>query len=78
MTKPIPTTPAGDPATLKDRVRAFEREQVREAIERHQNLSRAARELGMSPAGLHHAVRRLGLDAEYDAVRRGPGAPTKS
>ena len=48
--------------SLRDRVREFERRNIREALERHNgSWAAAARELGMHRSNLHHLAERLGL-----------------
>ncbi len=50
------------PLPLRERVDAFQRRAIREAVERNGgNWAAAARELGMHRGNLHHLARRLGL-----------------
>jgi anaerobic nitric oxide reductase transcription regulator len=63
---PPPREPLAVPAParrpLRERVRAFEREAVREAVARHSgNWAAAARELGLHRSNLHQLAKRLGL-----------------
>jgi len=47
---------------LRERVRAFEKRMIEEAVERrHGNWAAAARDLGLHRGNLHHLARRLGL-----------------
>ena len=52
-----------DPAgTLRERVAGFEREQIRETLQRYSwNKTETARHLGMTRQGLHRKVRKLGI-----------------
>jgi anaerobic nitric oxide reductase transcription regulator len=53
---------AAPPLPLRVRVRAFERQMVREAVARHGgNWAAAARELGLHRSNLHQLAKRLGL-----------------
>ena len=56
--------PAPAPRSLSERVRAYQRRLVEEAVARHGgNWAAAARELGMHRSNLHHLADRLGLRA---------------
>ncbi len=47
---------------LRDRIEAFQRRMIQDAVERrHGNWSAAARDLGLHRSNLHHLARRLGL-----------------
>jgi anaerobic nitric oxide reductase transcription regulator len=55
---------ADDAATrpLRERVDAFQRQQILRAVERHGgSWAAAARELGMHRGNLHHLAQRLGI-----------------
>lgn len=61
--EPVTNLLAGLEGTLKDRVEALEERILREAMIRHRwNKSRAARELGLSRAGLRNKLDRYGLE----------------
>jgi DNA-binding NtrC family response regulator len=54
--------PAGSRPTLKDRLEAYERELIQEALRSSAgNQRRAARTLGVLPTTLHEKMKRLGL-----------------
>jgi len=51
---------------LKDRLAVFEREIIKETLEKYQwNKSESARQLGLTRQGLHRKVRRLGILREH-------------
>jgi anaerobic nitric oxide reductase transcription regulator len=53
---------SGAAAPLRERVIAFERQAIRDAVRQHQgNWAAAARAIGMHRSNLHHLARRLGL-----------------
>src|SRR5690606_7023211 len=55
---------AGAPASLRERVERFQRQQILQAVERHGgSWAAAARELGMHRSNLQHLARRLGVKA---------------
>ena len=61
-----PAAASGAPAaaTLKERLEAFERAQIREALERNQgNKAATARELGVPVRSLYKMLERLGLSS---------------
>jgi anaerobic nitric oxide reductase transcription regulator len=58
------TPPNAAPArgNLRDRVEAFQRQQIQQAVQAHQgNWAQAAESLGLHRSNLHHLARRLGL-----------------
>jgi anaerobic nitric oxide reductase transcription regulator len=56
-----PESAESETVPLSERVRAYQRRLVREALERHGgSWAAAARELGMHRSNLHHLARRLG------------------
>jgi anaerobic nitric oxide reductase transcription regulator len=57
-----PETERAPAAPLADRVEAFERQAIMDAVARHGgNWAAAARELGLHRSNLHHRAKRLGL-----------------
>jgi anaerobic nitric oxide reductase transcription regulator len=70
---PVPAPSGEGRAPLRERVEAFERAAIREAVARHGgNWAAAAAELGMHRSNLHRLGRRLGLRSE--SPRRGRSA----
>ena len=68
---PAPT-PEGARVPLRQRLRAFERDVILQAIDRHGgNWAAAARDLGLHRSNLHHLAGRLGI-ARADRARTSP------
>jgi anaerobic nitric oxide reductase transcription regulator len=56
------TAEAAAPLPLRERLDQFQRQQILEAVERHDgSWAAAARELGMHRSNLHHLAQRLGI-----------------
>jgi anaerobic nitric oxide reductase transcription regulator len=59
---PRERTPARPPPTLAERIDAFRRREILDAVERCRgNWAAAARELGLHRSNLHHLARRMGI-----------------
>jgi anaerobic nitric oxide reductase transcription regulator len=62
---------AGQPLSLVERVDAFRRSAILDAVERHHgNWAAAARELGFHRSNLHQLATRLGLRVRLDPKKR--------
>ena len=58
--------------SLKERVEAYEKRVIKEALIRHHwNKTRVAEELGLSRVGLHKKIQRYGLEKKEGATRAG-------
>ena len=69
LTIPDPVAPPSD-LPLRERVTAFQRAAVLEALSRHGGgWAEAARELGMDRSNLFHLARRLGISRERAPAR---------